>query len=219
MFSSLSLADVSNISVFSLPIYAIDIKNSSWYTFGAVDAGLNMGSSRYNPPTNVISLPTLPPRWVRRPLDPQTLQDMEPESEKLLNGNERIDDLADDLDARALREHDQRMWQKKRMKTAEKYPYAIDMGSSGYNPPTNVISLPTLPPRWVRRPLDPQTLQDMEPISEELLNVNERIDDLADDLDARPLRELMERDQRMRQKKRMKTAEKYPYAIEQGNPG
>ncbi|KAH0538887.1 hypothetical protein FGG08_004543 [Glutinoglossum americanum] len=33
MFSSLSLADVSNISVFSLPIYAIDISNSYWYTF------------------------------------------------------------------------------------------------------------------------------------------------------------------------------------------
>lgn len=32
--SALSLADVSNISVFALPILATDISNSSWYTFG-----------------------------------------------------------------------------------------------------------------------------------------------------------------------------------------
>ncbi|MCJ1260862.1 hypothetical protein MMC22_000726 [Lobaria immixta] len=33
-FTSLSLADISDISVFSLPIYASDISNSHWYTFG-----------------------------------------------------------------------------------------------------------------------------------------------------------------------------------------
>ena len=33
-FTSLSLADISNISVFSLPIYASDISNSNYYTFG-----------------------------------------------------------------------------------------------------------------------------------------------------------------------------------------
>lgn len=33
-FTSLSLADISDISVFSLPIYASDISNSNWYTFG-----------------------------------------------------------------------------------------------------------------------------------------------------------------------------------------
>jgi hypothetical protein len=37
MFSSLSFADISNVSVFSLPIYDIDISNSHWYRFGALD--------------------------------------------------------------------------------------------------------------------------------------------------------------------------------------
>jgi hypothetical protein len=46
-------------------------------------------------------------------------------------------------------------------------------------------------------------LPDREHISEELLNANKRIDDLADDLDAGSLRELMERDQRRRERKRI----------------
>lgn len=40
------------------------------------------------------------------------------------------------------------------------------------------------------------------PIPREMLRANKRIDDLADDLDASGLRELMERDDRMREKKR-----------------
>jgi hypothetical protein len=46
-------------------------------------------------------------------------------------------------------------------------------------------------------------LPDREHISEELLNANNRIDDLADDLDAGSLRELMERDQRRRERKKI----------------
>ena len=46
-------------------------------------------------------------------------------------------------------------------------------------------------------------LPDREHISEELLNANKRIDDLADDLDAGSLRELMERDQRRRERKKI----------------
>ena len=46
-------------------------------------------------------------------------------------------------------------------------------------------------------------LPEREHISEELLNANTRIDDLADDLDAGSLRELMERDQRRRERKKI----------------
>lgn len=46
-------------------------------------------------------------------------------------------------------------------------------------------------------------LPDREQISEEVLNANKRIDDLADDLDAGSLRELMERDQRRRERKKL----------------
>ncbi len=46
-------------------------------------------------------------------------------------------------------------------------------------------------------------LPDREHISEELLHANKRIDDLADDLDAGSLRELMERDQRRRERKKI----------------
>lgn len=35
LFFPESLADISNISVFSLPICAVEISNSAWYTFGA----------------------------------------------------------------------------------------------------------------------------------------------------------------------------------------
>ena len=37
MFALESLADVSDISAFSLPICAIDINNSGWYAFGATN--------------------------------------------------------------------------------------------------------------------------------------------------------------------------------------
>jgi hypothetical protein len=46
-------------------------------------------------------------------------------------------------------------------------------------------------------------LPDREHISEELLNANKRIEELADDLDAGSLRELMERDQRRRERKKI----------------
>ncbi|KAF2801315.1 uncharacterized protein BDZ99DRAFT_483808 [Mytilinidion resinicola] len=37
IFSGLSLADVSVISVIALPVYSVDIENRQWYTFGDVD--------------------------------------------------------------------------------------------------------------------------------------------------------------------------------------
>jgi hypothetical protein len=46
-------------------------------------------------------------------------------------------------------------------------------------------------------------VSDRVPIPEETLKANKRIDDLADDLDARELRELMERDQKRREKKKI----------------
>lgn len=38
VFSKLSLSEVSNISFFALPIYAVDLSNSQHYTFGEVGA-------------------------------------------------------------------------------------------------------------------------------------------------------------------------------------
>lgn len=49
-----------------------------------------------------------------------------------------------------------------------------------------------------------KTLAERGPIPEETLRAHKRIDDLADDLDARDLRELMERDTRRRQKQRQR---------------
>lgn len=46
-------------------------------------------------------------------------------------------------------------------------------------------------------------ISERPPIPEETLKANKRIDDLADDLDAGDLRELMERDQRRREKKKL----------------
>ncbi|KAG6022673.1 hypothetical protein E4U41_002210 [Claviceps citrina] len=51
-------------------------------------------------------------------------------------------------------------------------------------------------------------LGDREPIHEDLLDSRKRIDDLADDLDAKDLRELMERDHRRRERKRVQDQEK-----------
>ncbi|KAG6004071.1 hypothetical protein E4U21_001416 [Claviceps maximensis] len=51
-------------------------------------------------------------------------------------------------------------------------------------------------------------LGDREPIHEDLLDSRERIDDLADDLDAKDLRELMERDNRRRQRKKLQEQER-----------
>lgn len=47
-------------------------------------------------------------------------------------------------------------------------------------------------------------LAEKEPIAEETLKDHRRVDDLADDLDARDLRELMEREDRRREKKRQR---------------
>ncbi|KAG5939344.1 hypothetical protein E4U53_007821 [Claviceps sorghi] len=55
----------------------------------------------------------------------------------------------------------------------------------------------------MRRPLG-----DREPIQEDPLDSSKRIDDLADDLDARDLRELMERDNRRRERKRLQDQER-----------
>ncbi|KAG5916250.1 hypothetical protein E4U42_007739 [Claviceps africana] len=55
----------------------------------------------------------------------------------------------------------------------------------------------------MRRPLG-----DREPIQEDPLDSRKRIDDLADDLDARDLRELMERDNRRRERKRLQDQER-----------
>lgn len=46
-------------------------------------------------------------------------------------------------------------------------------------------------------------LPDREAMTEDILSANKRIDDLADDLDAKALRELMERDQRRRERKKI----------------
>jgi hypothetical protein len=46
-------------------------------------------------------------------------------------------------------------------------------------------------------------LPDREEITQSILNANKRIDDLADDLDASALRELMERDQRRKERKKV----------------
>jgi len=51
-------------------------------------------------------------------------------------------------------------------------------------------------------------LAEREPITEATLKAHKRIDDLADNLDASDLRELMERDQRRRQRKREKDMQK-----------
>lgn len=51
-------------------------------------------------------------------------------------------------------------------------------------------------------------LGDREPIHEDPLDSRKRIDDLADDLDAKDLRELMERDSRRRERKRIQDQER-----------
>lgn len=56
-FSSLSLSDISNISVFSLPIYAIDITNSKWYTFGP---SFSIPSHVQQTPSSILT-PATPP--------------------------------------------------------------------------------------------------------------------------------------------------------------
>lgn len=68
-------------------------------------------------------------------------------------------------------------------------------------------------PRWgpahdtsgpipARMPSQRRKFSERGPIPESTLNANKRIDDLADDLDASDLRELMERDKRRRERKR-----------------
>ena len=54
-------------------------------------------------------------------------------------------------------------------------------------------------------------------IPEESFNTRARLDDLADDLDARGLRELMERDQRRRERKHKRDTEKLKRKLEQRN--
>ncbi|KAK0391368.1 hypothetical protein NLU13_0869 [Sarocladium strictum] len=56
----------------------------------------------------------------------------------------------------------------------------------------------------IRAASQKKTLAERGPIPEETLRAHKRIDDLADDLDARELRELMERDTRRRQKQRQR---------------
>jgi hypothetical protein len=51
-------------------------------------------------------------------------------------------------------------------------------------------------------------LAERDPIPEETIKANKRIDDLADDLDAGDLRELMERDQRRRERKKISDQQK-----------
>jgi hypothetical protein len=52
IFTSLSLADISNISVLSLPIYPIDVTNSGWYPFGAADTSSDgVASQGFSPHT------------------------------------------------------------------------------------------------------------------------------------------------------------------------
>jgi hypothetical protein len=54
----------------------------------------------------------------------------------------------------------------------------------------------------------PRKLPDRENITSTLLKANKRIDDIADDLDAGSLRELMERDQRRKERKKIADREK-----------
>lgn len=78
----------------------------------------------------------------------------------------------------------------------------------------------TVYPRWsappsdstgpgpARMPSQRRKLSEREPITESTLKANKRVDDLADDLDASDLRELMERDKRRRERKRQSDQEK-----------
>lgn len=74
-------------------------------------------------------------------------------------------------------------------------------------------------PRWgpvsdtpgpipARAPSQRRKLSERGPITESTLKANKRIDDLADELDASDLRELMERDKRRRERKRQTDQEK-----------
>ena len=40
VFSNLSLSQISNVSVYALPVYAIDLYNNQWYTFGDTGVGV-----------------------------------------------------------------------------------------------------------------------------------------------------------------------------------
>ncbi|KOS22703.1 hypothetical protein ESCO_003883 [Escovopsis weberi] len=69
--------------------------------------------------------------------------------------------------------------------------------------------LPSRSSAPVRRPSQKKrTLVAREPISEETLKAHKRIDDLADDLDASDLRELLERDARRRERQRQNERDK-----------
>ncbi|TVY73550.1 hypothetical protein LSUE1_G006689 [Lachnellula suecica] len=59
------------------------------------------------------------------------------------------------------------------------------------------------PPASAERSSSRKRVSERVPIAEETLKANKRIDDLADDLDARELRELMERDQKRRERKKV----------------
>lgn len=60
----------------------------------------------------------------------------------------------------------------------------------------------------IRSPSSRKKLSEREPLPESALKASRRIDDLADDLDASDLRELMERDKRRREKKKEKERER-----------
>lgn len=60
----------------------------------------------------------------------------------------------------------------------------------------------------MRSPSSRKKLSEREPLPESALKASKRIDDLANDLDASDLRELMERDKRRREKKREKERER-----------
>jgi hypothetical protein len=74
----------------------------------------------------------------------------------------------------------------------------------------------TVYPRWgpaatsapTRTPSQRRRLADMAPFTEATLKANKRVDELADDLDASDLRELMDRDKRRRDRKQQRDQER-----------